>query len=81
MFMMAISLAVSAIPEGLPIMVTIALALGIKRMTKVKVLVRKLATAESLGGIDIICTDKTGTLTHNQMTVSRLYFLNLVSLK
>ena len=77
MFMMAISLAVSAIPEGLPIVVTIALALGIKRMTKVKVLVRKLATAESLGGIDIICTDKTGTLTHNQMTVSRLYLPKL----
>ncbi len=73
MFIMAISLAVSAIPEGLPIVVTIALALGIKRMAKNNVLVRRLATAESLGGIDVICTDKTGTITHNQMTVSQVY--------
>ncbi len=73
MFMMAISLAVSAIPEGLPIVVTIALALGIKRMTKVNVLARKLATAESLGGTDVICTDKTGTITHNEMTVKQVY--------
>jgi Ca2+-transporting ATPase len=73
MFIMAISLAVSAIPEGLPIVITIALALGIKRMAKNNVLVRKLATAESLGGTDVICTDKTGTITHNQMTVSKVY--------
>lgn len=71
-----ISLAVSAIPEGLPIVVTIALALGIKKMTKVNVLIRKLATAESLGGTHVICTDKTGTLTHNQMTVTKMFVQN-----
>lgn len=73
MMMLAVSLAVSAIPEGLPVVVTIALAMGIKKMTKVNVLVRKLSTAESLGGTDVICTDKTGTLTHNQMTVTKIY--------
>ncbi|MBD3250806.1 MAG: HAD-IC family P-type ATPase, partial [Candidatus Pacebacteria bacterium] len=73
MIMLTISLAVSTIPEGLPIVVTISLALGIKRMVKKQVLVRKLATAESLGGVEVICTDKTGTITQNKMTVNKLY--------
>lgn len=67
--MMGVSLAVSSIPEGLPIVVTIALALGVKRMVTVNVLTKKLPAVESLGGIDVICSDKTGTITKNQMEV------------
>lgn len=81
MIMMAISLAVSTIPEGLPIVVTLGLAMGIKRMTKVNVLVRKLSTAESLGGTGVICTDKTGTITKNKMTVSQVYLPNVGTVK
>ncbi len=73
MLMLAISLAVSSIPESLPIVVTVALALGIKRMIKKKVLVRRLASVETLGGVDVICTDKTGTITHHKMTVVELF--------
>ncbi len=67
----AIALAVAAIPEGLPIVATIALASGMLRLSKKKVLVRKLAAVESLGGTNIILTDKTGTLTENQLEVSQ----------
>jgi len=71
--MMGISLAVSSIPEGLPVVVTVALALGVKRMVSVNVLTKKLPAVESLGGIDVICTDKTGTITQNKMKVASVF--------
>ena len=71
--MMGISLAVSSIPEGLPVVVTVALALGVKRMVGVNVLTKKLPAVESLGGIDVICSDKTGTITQNKMQVTSLF--------
>ncbi len=73
MLITSVSLTVAAVPEGLPAIVTIVLALSVSRMVRAKTIVRKLSSVETLGAVDVVCSDKTGTLTQNKMTVKECY--------
>lgn len=75
-FILAISLAVAAIPEGLPMVVTIVLSLNVMKLVKVNALVRNIRCVETLGSVDVVCSDKTGTITENKLKVEKIYFNN-----